>query len=56
LPASFENKMGVSSYSEYDINKKEDLGSFKTEQTHFVSTLNKTMESENSPHSTKKLS
>jgi hypothetical protein len=37
-----------------DINKKEDLDSFKIEQTHFVSSLSKTLESlEELPLSTK---
>jgi hypothetical protein len=36
LPQSFGNEAVVSSSSEYDINKKEDLDSFKTKQTHFV--------------------
>jgi predicted adenine nucleotide alpha hydrolase (AANH) superfamily ATPase len=42
---------------EDDKNKTEDLDSFKIEQTHFASSLNKTLESlEESPLSTKKLS
>jgi hypothetical protein len=57
LPRSFENEAVVSSSSEYDMNRKEDLDSFKSEQTYFVSSLNKTLESlEQSPLSTKELS
>jgi hypothetical protein len=57
LPEGFGNEAIVSSISEYDINIKEDLDSFKIEQTHFISSLNKTLESlEESPLSTKKLS
>jgi hypothetical protein len=44
LPERFGNKAVVSS-SEYDINKNEDFSSFKIEQTHVVSALNKTHES-----------
>jgi hypothetical protein len=36
LPESFGNEAVVPSSSEYHIRKKKDLGSFKTEQTHFV--------------------
>jgi hypothetical protein len=57
LPRSFGNEAVVSSSSEYDINKKEGLDSFKIEQTHFVSSLDKTLESlEESPLLTKMLS
>jgi hypothetical protein len=57
LPKHFGNKEFVSSSSKCDINKEEDLDGFKIEQTHFVSSLNKTLESlEESPLSTKELS
>jgi hypothetical protein len=50
LSESFGNEAVVSSSSEHDINKKEDLNSFKLEHTHFISSLNKTPESlEESP-------
>lgn len=53
LPKSFGNEAAVTSSSEYDINKKKNFNSFKSMQTHFVSSLNETPES---PLSTKKLS
>jgi hypothetical protein len=43
LPESFGNEAVASSSLEYDINKKEDLTSFKIEQTNLVSSLNKTL-------------
>jgi hypothetical protein len=42
---NFGNEADVSSSSEYDINKKEDVDSFKIEQTHYVSSLNKYLQS-----------
>jgi hypothetical protein len=43
LPKSFGNNAVAFSCSEYDINKKEDFNSFKTEQTHIVSSLEKSL-------------
>jgi hypothetical protein len=43
LPGSFENEAAVSSSSEYYMNKREASDSFQIEQTHFVSSLNKTL-------------
>jgi hypothetical protein len=40
---NFGNEALVSSSSEYDINKKEELDSFKTEHTNSVSSSNKTL-------------
>jgi hypothetical protein len=37
MTKSFGNEAVVSSSSEYDISKKEDLDSLEIEQTHFVS-------------------
>jgi hypothetical protein len=43
LPESFGIDAGVSSSSEYDINIREDLSSFKIEQPHIVYSLKETM-------------
>jgi hypothetical protein len=43
FPEHFGNQVVVSSNSECDINKKEDLDSFKIKQVHFVSSFNKTV-------------
>jgi hypothetical protein len=54
LIESFGIEATISPSSDYDINKKEDLDSFKIEQNNFLSSLNKTLEQlKEPPFSTK---